>query len=141
MVDAMPLTPNGKVDRNRLGTARIVEDEFSSGRSVEAPTTSVESTIQEIWHELLGLADVGVTENFFDVGGHSLLAVRLYRRLLSDVDSSMSLTDIFRFPTIRSLAQSVGTMKNDAPAALQSAAERGRNRRRRREGSPVESHD
>jgi acyl carrier protein len=99
-----------------------------------APGTSLESQIAEVWAETLGVADVDVTDNFFDLGGHSMLAVRVHRRVRDELGYRLSLTDLFRFPTVRQLAQFLGATGSDAdddavPAAVNAAQARGEARR------------
>lgn len=107
---AFPLTPNGKVDRLALpdprGASVITTDAVPAPAS--APQGALEQTIAGLWRDVLGLAHVGVNDNFFDLGGHSLLVVQVQRRLgeLSELQGQeVSITDMFRFPTIRSLAK------------------------------------
>jgi len=98
-----PLTPNGKVDRKALPAP-----EKGSTRTAAAyapPTEGVETQIAAVWTELLSVERVGLDDNFFDLGGHSLLTVQLQRRLKDVLARPLALTDLFRFPTIRSLAE------------------------------------
>ncbi|WP_345539152.1 amino acid adenylation domain-containing protein [Variovorax defluvii] len=74
-LDAMPMLPNGKVDRSRL-PAPAMDVVLADGRSYVAPATHKEEVIAGIWAELLGVDQIGRTDNFFDLGGHSLLAMR-----------------------------------------------------------------
>ncbi|WP_077002313.1 non-ribosomal peptide synthetase [Variovorax sp. KK3] len=74
-LDAMPLLPNGKVDRSAL-PAPVMDVTLADGRSYVAPATHAEQVIANIWSELLVIEQVGRTDNFFDLGGHSLLAMR-----------------------------------------------------------------
>ena len=101
VVLAFPLTPNGKVDRLALPDPRanIVVPVAVS------PENEFETTIAALWRDVLGLTQVSVTDNFFDLGGHSLLVVQVQRRLRDASGQEVSITDMFRFPTIRSLAQ------------------------------------
>jgi len=78
-LDALPLTPNGKVDRQALPAPDGARPELEG--TFVAPRTPVESLIAEIWQELLGVERVGVYDNFFDLGGHSLLSMRVVARL------------------------------------------------------------
>jgi natural product biosynthesis luciferase-like monooxygenase protein len=97
-----PHTPNGKIDRKALpapdAAAPVATAEFV------APTSDLESQIADVWKDVLKLATVGTRDNFFDLGGHSLLAVQAHRRLKEALQRDLSITDIFRFPTIQSLA-------------------------------------
>jgi hypothetical protein len=70
-----------------------------------APEGEFENIIAGLWREVLGLSDVGSTDNFFDLGGHSLLVVQVQRSLRDVCGREVSITDMFRFPTIRGLAR------------------------------------
>ena len=108
---AMPLTPNGKIDRSALPAPSVVVANVSV-----APSDGLEQSIAAVWSDLLGLERVGVTQNFFDLGGHSLLAVQLQRRLRAQLARDLSIVDIFRFPTVRSLAAHLGGKADDSAA-------------------------
>jgi acyl carrier protein len=98
----MPRTPNGKLDRRALSAAAP----FAA--TAEAPGTppenALEETIAAAWKDVLQRESVSVQDNFFDLGGHSLLAVRVHTRLRTELQRDISITDLFRFPTIRALA-------------------------------------
>lgn len=98
-----PHTPNGKIDRKALPAPDAASPAASTAEFV-APTGDLESQIAEVWKDVLKLATVGTRDNFFDLGGHSLLAVQAHRRLKEALRRDLSITDIFRFPTIQSLA-------------------------------------
>ncbi len=103
VLDAFPQTPNGKIDRKALpapdaGAAPLTTTEYV------APAGELEDRIAEVWQDVLKLDQVGTRDNFFDLGGHSLLAVTAHRRLKELLQRELSITDIFRFPTIQSLA-------------------------------------
>ena len=100
-ISAFPLTPNRKVDRKALPlpTAQAEEQTFV------APASDVEGQIAAIWARVLGVAKVGAKDNFFALGGHSLLAVQVHREIRSALGATkLSITDIFRFPTLSALA-------------------------------------
>jgi acyl carrier protein len=100
---ALPLTPNGKVDRRRLQRGdRILR---GAERELFAPDTEEEEKITAIWRAILGVDKVGTDDNFFDLGGHSLLMVRLQGRLQEALGAEISIMDLFRFPTVRSFAK------------------------------------
>jgi acyl carrier protein len=95
----LPLSPNGKVDRAALPAP----EPPAAGRRLE-PETEMESRVAALWCELLDLPAVGVEESFFDLGGHSLLLVRLQARLAAELGSELSMLELFQHPSVRSLA-------------------------------------
>jgi acyl carrier protein len=104
-VDALPLSPNGKVDRyalpppNQANTLR--DDPFL------APRTPVEARVAGIVAALLGLEHVGVDDNFFLLGGHSLLGTQLITRLRDAFDVELTLRSLFEAPTVAKLATEI----------------------------------
>jgi amino acid adenylation domain-containing protein len=102
-LDAFPLTPNGKVDRERL--PRPEAQPLSTGSA--APRTETERRIAAIWQDLLRVPRVGVDDNFFDLGGHSLLLMRVHARLREELGAGVSLVELFQHPDVRSLAARV----------------------------------
>lgn len=127
---AMPLTPNGKIDRNAL-PEEIHRDALET--TVEAPVDDDEKQVADIWSQALG-RPVGRDDNFFEIGGHSLLAVRVFRTLCDATNAPLALTDLFRFPTVRTLAEHLASLRgsaNDAVAADATAGSARGERRRR----------
>jgi amino acid adenylation domain-containing protein len=104
-VPALPLTANGKLDRAAL--LRIVPG--PGGPSEEtvyiAPSAGLEEMIAAAWREVLGLERVGVRDNFFDLGGHSLKLAAVHSRLRRSLDREVSIVEMFQHPTIESLAR------------------------------------
>jgi acyl carrier protein len=101
-IDEMPLTVNGKVDRKALPEHGSIMSVTGAG---PVPARSeIERQIAEIWRELLG-AQIGTNDNFFEVGGHSLLALQMHKRLSAMVGRPIPIMELFRHPTIRSLAE------------------------------------
>src|SRR5262249_43039342 len=101
-LESFPLNANGKVDRQALPAPEVLGTKM--GASWIAPRTEAERVIAAIWHDLLGLELVGANDNFFDLGGHSLLMVRLQVRLSEAFETEVSMMDLFRCPTISALA-------------------------------------
>jgi acyl carrier protein len=99
-LERMPLTPNGKVDRKALPRPR--EATHASPQSLQANKT--EENLIEIWKELLGISAVGLDDNFFDLGGHSLLITRMSKMIEERLHTPIRIIHLFRYPTIRSLA-------------------------------------
>ncbi|WP_229023121.1 non-ribosomal peptide synthetase [Actinomarinicola tropica] len=98
VVDEMPLTTSGKVDRRRLPRPQI-----DVGAEAEQPATPTEERVQEVWADLLGHR-VGVTDDFFSAGGHSLLAAQMAVRVREATGSAIGLRDVLDAPTIRRIA-------------------------------------
>lgn len=115
---ALPQTPNGKIDRKAL-PAPDSGPAPAPAASFVAPTSDLEESIAAIWRDVLKLPQVGTRDNFFDLGGHSLLAVQAHRRLREALGRELSITDIFRFPTIESLSAYLGQDGADGAAAQQ----------------------
>ena len=99
---AMPLTPNGKLDR--LALHAIGVGSFESADFV-APASEAEAVIAAIWTDLLHVPQVGIHHNFFDLGGHSLLAIRLVSRIRTDLGVELPLRDVFLHPTVAEQAR------------------------------------
>ena len=99
---ALPQTPNGKIDRRALPAPERHRPEL---RAVFlAPRTETERGIAEIWQRALGVDSVGVDDNFFDLGGHSLLMTRVHAQLRSRFSTDLALVDLFQYPTVRTLS-------------------------------------
>lgn len=126
VLERLPLTPNGKIDRNALPSAGE-----AAGATAEyvAPSSEVEERIASCWRETLGVEQVGVQDNFFDIGGHSLLVVRLHRELQAVLSPSPTLVDLYRFPTVRSLSEHLAD--GDDPGHLKESHDRASRRRER----------
>ena len=101
-MDALPLTPKRKLDR----TALPRPDQLQTDRVNQQtkPQSAVEHALVEIWKEVLSLDQVGVHDNFFDLGGHSLMAVRLFAAMEKKFSKSLPLATLFQAPTIAQLA-------------------------------------
>jgi acyl carrier protein len=107
-LEKMPLTPNGKVDRKQLPApqgARVKSD----GAFV-APKGNVEQAVAAIWKDILHVEQIGVDDNFFDFGGHSLQVVQVQNRLRETIGVNVPVLKLFQFPTIRSLAKFIGEL-------------------------------
>ena len=107
---ALPLTPNGKVDRLSLpvpealsGAVTAVVADNVEKRNTN-PRSSIEKMIVEIWREVLHIENIGTEDNFFDIGGHSLLLSKVYNLLKKQVNKEITMVDMFKYPTVQSLA-------------------------------------
>ncbi len=103
---ALPRNRNGKIDRGALPAPERAA--WSGDVAFEEPRTALERRIAAIWCAALGVERVGVDDNFFDSGGHSLLAVKVHQRLRVELERDVPLVALFAHPTIRSLARSLG---------------------------------
>lgn len=103
MLEALPLTPNGKVDRRALPSPQSLRPEMVA--NYEMPQTETEVLIAIIWQEILQLEKLGIHDNFFDLGGHSLLMVQIHHKLQKIFSQELSMVEIFKYPTIHSLAK------------------------------------
>jgi acyl carrier protein len=118
LLDAMPLTPNGKIDRRALPAPELGSAEGEEG--YVAPRDPVEEAIAAIWTSVLGIEHVGVHDSFFEVGGHSLAATQVVSRVREALRVELPLRRLFETPTIEGLASAVAEMqsstRNDIPA-------------------------
>ncbi|NEQ88732.1 MAG: non-ribosomal peptide synthetase, partial [Moorea sp. SIO2I5] len=99
---ALPLMPNGKVNRQSLPAPNQARPELAE--TFVAPRNEVEQTLAKIWQEMLQVEKVGINDNFFELGGHSLLVVQVHSKLQGTFNREVSITDLFKYPTIKSLA-------------------------------------
>ncbi|NEQ96452.1 MAG: amino acid adenylation domain-containing protein, partial [Cyanothece sp. SIO2G6] len=105
-MDALPLTPNSKIDRKSLPTPSMVPS-ISVAQIDVAPTTDAEIELVRIWAEVLGRESIGIYDNFFVLGGHSLLAARAIARIRQSFKIDIPLQTVFMSPTIAGLAQEI----------------------------------
>lgn len=136
---AFPLSPNGKVDRAAL-PAPVVP--VGGNTPAEAPSTQLERTLVELWQRILRVERVGLDDNFFDLGGDSLMIVATHSTLQKTFEGEIPVTDLFEFTTIRTLARHLGEKKPSRPSfsevQLQAQKQReafARQRRRRAGGA------
>ncbi|HEY0605351.1 MAG TPA: amino acid adenylation domain-containing protein, partial [Herpetosiphonaceae bacterium] len=114
LLDTFPRTPNGKVDRRRLPAPDAARPELDT--AFVAPRDELERTIAAIWRQALQVEDVGVHDNFFDLGGHSLLILQVWNELQTQLNSDISVVEMFRLPTVHALAARITQGQPAAPA-------------------------
>ncbi|ALP37431.1 hypothetical protein ASL14_15810 [Paenibacillus sp. IHB B 3084] len=121
-LERLPLTPNGKIDRKALPAP---EGEAGSGTEYVAPRNELETKLAAIWQEVLGLAkEIGVHDNFFDIGGHSLRATTLAGKVFKELNVNLPLRDVFRHSTIAAMAEAIARMERREHEAIPQAEER-----------------
>lgn len=103
VLESLPLTPNGKVNLRALPAPGNLRPELAN--NYQAPQSEVEKLIAKVWKQVLQLETVGVDDNFFDLGGHSLLVLKVNNKLREIWNCNLSVVEIFQYPTIRSLAE------------------------------------
>src|SRR5688500_3681951 len=127
-MDRFPLMPNKKIDRKALPRPETKIERTTE--DVALPEGETEEKIAAVWKQILGLSDVGTRDNFFELGGHSLLAVQAHREIKAATGRELTVTDIFRFPTIAALAEHLDAGTGGGPSqALKDSAARAAARR------------
>ena len=101
-LDALPLTPSGKVDRHALPAP---QEDRQTEETYVAPQNEVEKVVARIWQELLRVKNIGIHDSFFELGGHSLLLVRMLHKLQESFAKELSIVEMFQHPTIETLAK------------------------------------
>jgi amino acid adenylation domain-containing protein/non-ribosomal peptide synthase protein (TIGR01720 family) len=144
LLDEMPLTPNGKINRRALPAPEDLRPELE--QRYVAPRNDIESALVELWQEVLGINPIGVSDNFFDLGGHSLKATRLLAKVRSIFRTQLPLSVVFEATTVEALASALvqhepkpgqtakiarvlQRIKSISPADLKDELERKRQRR------------
>ncbi|HEX3542491.1 MAG TPA: amino acid adenylation domain-containing protein [Acidimicrobiales bacterium] len=110
-LSALPLSPTGKLDRKALPRPTLRR----AGGAKAAPADGLEAAIARIWSEVLNLDGIGMEDNFFDLGGHSLAAARVVARLSELESSALSLRAVFDHPTVQALARAIRAGRQPAP--------------------------
>jgi len=109
-LDALPLTANGKLDRQALLLLQKTKKRLEE-TSIE-PQTEIEQIIAEIWKTVLSTEKVGLHNNFFDLGGHSLLIIQVHNQLRTAFDVDLAVVDLFTYPTISTLSHFIGMQQS-----------------------------
>ena len=122
-LDTLPLNPNGKIDRKALPAP----EQFDKP-DYDPPVSEMEAVIAEIWAEVLEIPQVGLHNNFFDLGGHSLLLIKIKQELEARLNAQIAIVDLFKYTTVASLAKflSQGEMNSGSLSRHQQRAQRQR---------------
>nr|WP_267875255.1 non-ribosomal peptide synthetase [Duganella lactea] len=121
VLEAYPLTPNGKLDRKALPAP---DQAAVATRAYAAPQGEIETAVAQIWQELLGLEQVGRHDHFFELGGHSLMTVQLVSRLRALFRVDLELREVFEHPTLIALSRVLSSAEHSTMTALM-AVDRG----------------
>ncbi|WP_143760417.1 non-ribosomal peptide synthetase, partial [Paenibacillus sp. FSL R5-0765] len=120
-LERLPLTTNGKVDRRSLPAP---EESLLPGEGHTPPRTPLEASLAEIWKSVLGLEHIGVHDNFFDLGGHSLRATTLVSKVHQELNVELPLRDVFRYSTIEEMALALSRIEEQLFSSIPLADER-----------------
>ena len=112
-IEAIPRSVNGKKDRKILEEIQIDEKNILSKQNIE-PQTETEKKMYDIWSDLLGLERISCVDNFFDIGGNSLLVMELQNIVNEQFDVHISITDYFNYYTIKSLSAHIDLVKEES---------------------------
>ena len=115
VLDKLPLTPNGKVDRRALPPPD--RDTSRAEKTFTAPRTPEEEKIAEIWSDVLDVKPIGIEDNFFDLGGHSLSATRVVTRIRETFDITLPLRLLFESSTIAAVAEHLKNAREQGEVA------------------------
>ncbi len=110
-LDAIPISPNGKIDRRALPAPGGYQPELET--TYVAPQGEIELSIAAIWRETLNIEKVGVHDNFFSLGGHSVLLAQVHTKLRQSFTQELSIVDLFKYPTIDALAKHLSQQPHD----------------------------
>ena len=124
-LQALPLTTNGKVDRRALPAPDTARPGLES--VFVAPESGIEKTLAEIWRGVLGVEQVGIHDNFFDLGGHSLLLAKVHSQVRTALGREVAMIDLFRYSTISALAKYLSNAPEED--SLKESADRAERRR------------
>ncbi|MVT11424.1 non-ribosomal peptide synthetase [Chitinophaga tropicalis] len=111
-LEALPLSPNGKLDRKRLPSPEGMG--LPGGHEYVAPRSATEKQLAEIWESILGKQQIGIKDNFFELGGHSLKATRLASQVYKTFEAKISLKDLFAVPVLEEQAAFIQRAKKTA---------------------------
>jgi len=131
LLPGLPLTPNGKIDRRALPEPAVA---MSAAEPEARPQTGSERLIAQIWQTLLQVPRVGLQDNFFDLGGHSLLMAQVQFQLQEQLQQEVSVVELFQYPTVQALAQYLNS-KTPLMATTQPAFQSARDRAQRQKSA------
>lgn len=113
-LESFPLTPNAKVDRRALPAP--TGERLTLSEHQVMPRNPIEKSVAEIWQELLNINTVGAEDNFFDLGGHSLLIVQVHNKICQRFETDLTIAQMFQYPTVAALAQYIQRPQQNSEA-------------------------
>ena len=116
-MERLPLTPNGKVDRKALPVPDSLRPELEIG--YVAPQTEMERIIADVCQQVLNIEKVGIHDNFFDLGAHSILLLQIHSKLEEIFDMKLAMTDMFEYSSINALSKYLTQAKSEEPSLQQ----------------------
>ncbi|MFC3926350.1 phosphopantetheine-binding protein, partial [Clostridium punense] len=119
-LEKMPLTANGKLDRRALPEPNL----DATLTEYEAPRNAVEETLAKLWSEILGVEKVGINDNFFDLGGHSLKATILMSKIHKELNKEVPLKKLFKSPTIKELGKYIESAEENLYSKIEKVEEK-----------------
>ena len=133
ILDALPLTPSGKIDRMNLPAPEMTRPQLA--QEYAGATNRTEEDLAQIWSCVLEFKQIGIDDNFFDLGGNSILAAKLAEMISEHFNIELPIVKVFEFPKIRLLAEYI-SRKGFKETTLEDVEKRARKRRFRRMASP-----
>ncbi|NEQ82593.1 MAG: amino acid adenylation domain-containing protein, partial [Moorea sp. SIO2I5] len=130
VLSQLPLTPNGKVDRKALPVPDVASSVLTE---YVAPETETQKVLAEIWVEVLGIEQIGIHDNFFDLGGHSLMATQVVSRVRNTFNLELSVSKLFENPTIAQLSTDLEAIDNNTNLSLAKRLQTASNNQEKRE--------
>jgi amino acid adenylation domain-containing protein len=104
-VEEFPLTPNGKLDRKKLSELKVTDEKSNSTSTKNSAKDLTELRMLKVWQEILGSNNIGTDDNFFEIGGHSLIAVRLMSKITTEFGQTLPLASLFQHPTVSQMSK------------------------------------
>ena len=120
-LESMPLTPNGKIDRNRLPKPEELD---IKKLDYEAPTNEIERKVAAIWEEVLGVERVGINDDFTDLGGHSLLVISILSKIHLELNVELQMMDVFDNPTVKQISRLIADSTQSQFISLEPSEEK-----------------
>jgi len=116
LLDALPLSASGKVDRKALAALDLGAHRAAPATAYEMPANEIEGVLTSVWSEVLGVERVGRNDNFFDLGGNSLLALQAHGKLTGRLGKEFPILNVFAYTTVSSLASYLAEMDHGGAA-------------------------